>query len=49
MQPGAWDEECVKIAKEKGMEAVVYGAENELGHEGACVLVHGHLGLRGRL
>ncbi|KAA8901872.1 CoA binding domain-containing protein [Sphaerosporella brunnea] len=46
MQPGAWDRECVAFAKEKGMEAVVYGHEEELGHEGACVLVHGEAGMK---
>lgn len=51
-QPGAWDEDCVKFAKESGMDAVVYGHAQELGNE-ACVLVHGEAGLaaaqRGKL
>lgn len=46
MQPGAWDEACVEFAKERGLEAVVYGHEQELGYEGACVLVHGEEGMR---
>jgi len=47
MQPGAWDDECVRFAKEQGLEAVVYGHEDELGYEGACVLVHGEKGMKG--
>ncbi|KAF8543807.1 hypothetical protein BDD12DRAFT_801760 [Trichophaea hybrida] len=47
MQPGAWDDECVRVAKERGLEAVVYGAQEELGYEGACVLVHGEKGMKG--
>lgn len=44
IQPGAFDEKCISFAKNKGM-TVVYGHEEELGHEGACVLVHGERGL----
>jgi predicted CoA-binding protein len=46
MQPGAWDHTCVQFARDGGMEAVVYGHEEELGAEGACVLVHGDEGIR---
>lgn len=46
MQPGAWDDECVAFARDRGMEAVVYGHEQELGYEGACILVHGEDGIR---
>ena len=52
MQPGSWDAECVRFARDEcALEAVVYGHEAELGYEGACVLVHGEMGLRaaGRL
>ncbi|KAI5850056.1 CoA binding domain-containing protein [Tricharina praecox] len=46
MQPGAWDEACVALAKERGLEVVVYGHQQELGYEGACVLVHGEEGIK---
>jgi hypothetical protein len=39
-QPGAYDQECVKFAKEAGMTVVAGGSG-----EGACVLVHGQKGL----
>jgi len=45
MQPGAWDGDCVALAKERGMEAVVYGHGHELGGADACVLMHGEDGM----
>ncbi|KAI5777757.1 CoA binding domain-containing protein [Geopyxis carbonaria] len=58
LQPGSWEggEEAVegfrKVWGERGVEVVVMGGsgsgrgEGELGGEGACVLVHGEMGMR---
>ena len=43
-QPGAYDDACVRLAQDSGMDAVVYGHAAQLGHD-ACVLVHGEAGL----
>ena len=46
LQPGTWDDEVLKFAKEEGkFEAVVYG-EGGRGHEGWCVLVDGEKALK---
>lgn len=55
MQPGAWDQECVREEQEEkrrggGFDVFVYGGEGEGemvegGQEGWCVLVHGEEGL----
>lgn len=44
-QPGAWDRECLELARGAGM--VVVGGEGGVFEEGGrCVLVHGEGGLR---
>ncbi len=44
IQPGAFDDECISFCKEKGINCAA-GAQEEVGYEGACVLVHGEKGL----
>lgn len=46
MQPGAFDDDVLKLALEEGaFESVVYGAGGR-GHEGWCVLVDGEKAMR---
>lgn len=46
LQPGTWDDEVLKFAKEAGrFEAVVYG-EGGRGHDGWCVLVDGEKAMK---
>jgi predicted CoA-binding protein len=48
LQPGSWNEGSglLENLRERGV-TVVAGGQKELGHEGACVLVHGEDGLKG--
>jgi predicted CoA-binding protein len=46
LQPGTWDDDVLKFAKEEGkFEAVVYG-EGGRGHGGWCVLVDGEKAMK---